>query len=150
MEEALSFPVDVWRALGGQPGKVCRSLFGRVDGQQLRLEVKRELRSELETARSMWAFDFEEDRPVEGALQWEALASCEVPAFYRPCVHGGPRHGLPNPPGPVSEAQEESVSSRQAADPPQATRGRKRKQSVITDFYALKRSLGRPGSESKP
>ncbi|XP_067913722.1 cyclin-dependent kinase inhibitor 1-like [Heterodontus francisci] len=150
MDEATFLPFDVWRAVGGKPGKVCRSLFGPVNRQQVQAELQSELRSGLEAARNRWAFDFEEERPVQGALQWEAVSSQDIPQFYRTSVYGVLRRRLLNPLGLRGEAVEEKVSPRQDSNPPQKRHSRKRKQTVITDFYALKRRSGPSDSESKP
>ncbi|NXA39559.1 CDN1A inhibitor, partial [Eudromia elegans] len=51
--------------------KVCRSLFGPVDHQQLQSDVQALLRQQLEAARRRWNFDFEAGTPLEGRFAWE-------------------------------------------------------------------------------
>ncbi|XP_078276943.1 cyclin-dependent kinase inhibitor 1-like [Rhinoraja longicauda] len=146
MDESSSSACEQWRVLVGKRGPVRQSLFGPVDGRQVRAKFRAELRSGLEAAARRWAFDFEAERPLKGNLQWEAVPSQDVPSFYRP-VRGSQQRRLLEPPGPGEAPRERSPSPEQKPNSPLS---RKRKQALITDFYALKRRLGPLGPESKP
>ncbi|XP_038676706.1 cyclin-dependent kinase inhibitor 1-like [Scyliorhinus canicula] len=148
MDEAKSLPIEVWQMMVRKPGKVCRNLFGPVNREQVHTDFRTELRNGLVTARNRWAFDFEEDRPLQGAFQWEAVPSREVPHFYRSSVHGVPQRELLNPLG--GEADERKVSPQQDPNPHHKPHNRKRKQAIITDFYVLKRRFRSLDSEPKP
>lgn len=72
-----------------QLGKIVhtqRNLFGPVDHEQLHWDFQHMLRSNIEVAQQKWNFDFLQDVPMEGFLQWEELGGHEVPAFYHSCV----------------------------------------------------------------
>ncbi|XP_060701189.1 cyclin-dependent kinase inhibitor 1-like [Hemiscyllium ocellatum] len=144
MDDRTSPSIDTWRAMDRKPGRVCRSLFGPVDRGQVAAELRAELRTQLEAAKKQWAFDFEREQPVQGALQWEAVPSHAVPHFYRTSVRGGPQKGLPR------EAGERKRSPQQESNQPPKSPSRKRKQTVITDYYTMKRRFAPSGSESKP
>uniref|UniRef100_A0A669PZZ9 Cyclin-dependent kinase inhibitor domain-containing protein n=1 Tax=Phasianus colchicus TaxID=9054 RepID=A0A669PZZ9_PHACC len=63
-----------------------RNLFGPVDHEQLHWDFQHMLRSNIERAQQKWNFDFLQDVPMEGFLQWEELRGHEVPTFYHSCV----------------------------------------------------------------
>nr|XP_033784406.1 cyclin-dependent kinase inhibitor 1C [Geotrypetes seraphini] len=72
-----------------RPG-VCKNLFGRVDHEELRRELKSKLREMSEADRERWDYDFETDSPLAGGrLQWEAVPGEAVPAFYRETLRPG-------------------------------------------------------------
>lgn len=54
---------------------VCRSLFGPVDHEQLRRDLKLRLGEIMDQDRRRWNFDFQTETPLHGRFQWE-----EVPA----------------------------------------------------------------------
>ncbi|KAI3376907.1 hypothetical protein L3Q82_000154 [Scortum barcoo] len=54
---------------------VRRSLFGPVDHDQLRRDLKQRLREITEEDSRRWNFDFQTETPLPGRFQWE-----EVPA----------------------------------------------------------------------
>lgn len=54
---------------------VCRSLFGPVDHDQLRRDLKLRLREITEQDSRRWNFNFQGETPLPGRFQWE-----EVPA----------------------------------------------------------------------
>ncbi|XP_068018491.1 cyclin-dependent kinase inhibitor 1B-like [Melanerpes formicivorus] len=66
----------------GKRAQVQRNLFGPIDREQLQQDFEHVLHSSVEGAQQKWNFDFLQDVPVEGLLQWEELEGCEVPAFY--------------------------------------------------------------------
>lgn len=79
-----------------RPGKTTcarRNLFGPVDHKQLQQDFQHMLHNGAKGAQQKWNFDFLQDRPVEGLLQWEGLEGCKVPAFYS-CVVGEARRPL--------------------------------------------------------
>ncbi|KFO82281.1 Cyclin-dependent kinase inhibitor 1, partial [Cuculus canorus] len=56
------------------PGKsthACRNLFGPIDHEQLRQDFQHMLQNSIEGAQQKWNFDFLQDTPLEGLLQWE-------------------------------------------------------------------------------
>ncbi|XP_029438537.1 cyclin-dependent kinase inhibitor 1C-like [Rhinatrema bivittatum] len=66
------------------PLHLCRNLFGPVDHEELRRELKSKLREMSEADRERWDYDFEADAPLAGGrLRWEAVPEEAVPAFYR-------------------------------------------------------------------
>ncbi|KFQ29511.1 Cyclin-dependent kinase inhibitor 1B, partial [Mesitornis unicolor] len=48
-----------------------RNLFGPVDHEQLWQDFQHMLRNSVEGAQQKWNFDFLQNTPVEGLLQWE-------------------------------------------------------------------------------
>ncbi|XP_017280374.1 cyclin-dependent kinase inhibitor 1D isoform X2 [Kryptolebias marmoratus] len=131
---------------------VRRNLFGPVDHQQLQQDFQRLLCMSVEVANKRWNFDFQRDRPGEGAsIQWAELRCQDVPAFYRSCsVRPGARRRAST--SSVSSSGEGSpVSSSSSGSGDEylevTTRGRysiqrpqKRRQSAITDFFKVKKS----------
>ncbi|XP_014814742.1 PREDICTED: cyclin-dependent kinase inhibitor 1-like [Calidris pugnax] len=80
-----------------RPGKTThtwRNLFGPVDHEQLHQVLQHVLRNSVEGAQQRWNFDFLQDTPEDGVLQWEELEGHEVPAFYHSCVVGDARSPL--------------------------------------------------------
>ncbi|XP_030056982.1 cyclin-dependent kinase inhibitor 1C [Microcaecilia unicolor] len=69
---------------------VCKNLFGRMDHEELRRELKSKLWEISEADRERWDYDFETDTPLAGGkLEWEAVPGEAVPAFYRETLHVG-------------------------------------------------------------
>lgn len=62
---------------------VCRSLFGPIDHDELRSELKRQLKEIQASDCQRWNFDFEAGAPLKGTFCWEPLESKEMPSFYR-------------------------------------------------------------------
>ncbi|XP_072259177.1 cyclin-dependent kinase inhibitor 1B-like [Pyxicephalus adspersus] len=92
----------VSRAPGSPRPLARRCLFGPVDGQSLAREAARYRAEMEEESRARWNFDFNNDRPLDGALQWEE-AGPDTPEFYRRPVHrkpakkrSGPETGPPS------------------------------------------------------
>ncbi|NXS53358.1 CDN1A inhibitor, partial [Brachypteracias leptosomus] len=48
-----------------------RNLFGPVDHEQLQQDFQHMLHNSIKGAQQKWNFDFLQDVPVEGLLQWE-------------------------------------------------------------------------------
>ncbi|KAM4734065.1 cyclin dependent kinase inhibitor 1Bb [Anableps anableps] len=61
----------------------CRSLFGSVDHEELKRDLKGHMRELQEAASAKWGFDFANDKPLPNArLTWELVDSAEIPDFY--------------------------------------------------------------------
>ncbi|KAF3688577.1 Cyclin-dependent kinase inhibitor 1B Cyclin-dependent kinase inhibitor p27 [Channa argus] len=61
----------------------CRSLFGSVDHEALRRDLKGHLREMEEAASAKWGFDFANHTPLaNGRLDWELVDCRGVPDFY--------------------------------------------------------------------
>ncbi|KAM4652556.1 uncharacterized protein O3C94_014834 [Discoglossus pictus] len=70
--------------LGTGPGRgACRSLFGPIDHDELRSELKRQLKEIQASDCQRWNFDFESGTPLKGTFCWEPLETKEMPSFYR-------------------------------------------------------------------
>lgn len=70
----------------GKITHTCRNPFGPVDHQQLQQYFQHMLYNSMEGAQQKWNFDFLQDMPAEGLLQWEKLKGHKVPAFYHSCM----------------------------------------------------------------
>ncbi|CAI9568116.1 unnamed protein product [Staurois parvus] len=70
-------------ALSSAGRGVCRSLFGPIDHDELRSELKRQLKEIQASDCQRWNFDFEAGAPLKGTFCWEPLESKEMPSFYR-------------------------------------------------------------------
>ncbi|KAG8433961.1 hypothetical protein GDO86_012354 [Hymenochirus boettgeri] len=68
-------------SLGGRGG-ACRSLFGPIDHDELRSELKRQLKEIQASDCQRWNFDFETGSPLKGTYCWEPLDGKDVPSFY--------------------------------------------------------------------
>ncbi|NXG49990.1 CDN1A inhibitor, partial [Psilopogon haemacephalus] len=51
--------------------QVQRNLFGPIDHEQLQQDLAYMLHSSIERAQQKWNFDFLQEVPMEGLLQWE-------------------------------------------------------------------------------
>lgn len=61
----------------------CRSLFGSVDHEELKRDLKGHLRELEEAASAKWGFDFANHTPLtNGRLEWELVDCRDVPDFY--------------------------------------------------------------------
>ncbi|XP_060891832.1 cyclin dependent kinase inhibitor 1Bb [Labrus mixtus] len=63
---------------------LCRSLFGPVDHQELKRDLKRHLREMEEGDSARWGFDFANHTPLSntGRFEWELVDCKDVPSFY--------------------------------------------------------------------
>lgn len=57
----------------GRADSVRRSLFGPVDHEQLRRELRQRLREMSEQDSRRWNFNFQTDTPLAGRFQWEEV-----------------------------------------------------------------------------
>ncbi|KAM4016511.1 cyclin-dependent kinase inhibitor 1B-like [Anomaloglossus baeobatrachus] len=69
--------------MGGSGRGVCRSLFGPIDHDELRSELKRQLKEIQASDCQRWNFDFDSGTPLKGTFSWEPLENTEMPIFYR-------------------------------------------------------------------
>lgn len=61
----------------------CRSLFGSLDHEELKKDLKGQLREMEEAAAAKWSFDFASHTPLaNGRLKWEVVDCRNVPEFY--------------------------------------------------------------------
>ncbi|XP_073328889.1 cyclin dependent kinase inhibitor 1Bb [Pagrus major] len=61
----------------------CRSLFGSVNHEELKRDLKGHLRDMEEAASAKWGFDFANHTPLANArLEWELVDCRDVPTFY--------------------------------------------------------------------
>ncbi|NXS69212.1 CDN1A inhibitor, partial [Pandion haliaetus] len=128
-----------------------RNLFGPVDHEQLRWDFQHMLRNSVEGAQQKWNFDFLQDMPAEGLLQWEELEGHKVPAFYHSCVVGDARRPLQHLNWPLGR-EDKSHHFAQVAltEKPKASKktggkriseGKKRIQTSLTDHYSAKKRV---------
>ncbi|XP_043939341.1 uncharacterized protein LOC122811520 [Protopterus annectens] len=61
----------------------CRSLFGPVDHEELKKDLKEQLKEMQSHDRLKWNFDFNSETPLPGVFAWESLKSENLPNFYR-------------------------------------------------------------------
>lgn len=73
----------------------CRSLFGPVDHDEVRVELRSKLGEISERDQTRWNFDFKEDVPLPGRYAWEDVHTTIVPSFYLESVQIGRRGTLP-------------------------------------------------------
>lgn len=62
---------------------VCRSLFGPVDREQLRRDLKQRLKEISEQDSRRWNFNFQTETPLPGRFQWEEIPSASAAALYQ-------------------------------------------------------------------
>ncbi|XP_070823406.1 cyclin dependent kinase inhibitor 1Ca [Chaetodon trifascialis] len=64
---------------------VCRSLFGPVDHDQLRRDLKLKLKEITEQDSRRWNFNFQTETPLPGRFQWEEIpADCAAALYQEP------------------------------------------------------------------
>ncbi|XP_073427042.1 uncharacterized protein [Dendrobates tinctorius] len=78
-----SMPALLLPRMGASGRGVCRSLFGPIDHDELRSELKRQLKEIQASDCQRWNFDFDSGTPLKGTFCWEPLESTEMPNFYR-------------------------------------------------------------------
>lgn len=62
---------------------VCRSLFGPVDHEQLRRDLKLRLKEIAEEDSRRWNFNFQTDTPLPGRFEWEEIPTDRAAALYQ-------------------------------------------------------------------
>ncbi|KAI1883379.1 hypothetical protein AGOR_G00230820 [Albula goreensis] len=61
----------------------CRNLFGTVDREELKKDLKGHLQGMEEASSAKWNFDFSNHKPLpNGRYEWEIVESKDVPDFY--------------------------------------------------------------------
>lgn len=66
----------------------CRNLFGSVDHEELKRDLKGHLREMEAVASDKWGFDFANNTPLSNArISWELVDSRTVPSFYSKQPH---------------------------------------------------------------
>nr|XP_028584335.1 uncharacterized protein LOC114596769 [Podarcis muralis] len=125
---------------------VRRNLFGPVDHSNLQLDIQRILCTSMEKAKQRWNFDFWQEVPTEGLLQWEELQGHDVPPFYHTCVV----REAPRPLQPMNRASAKEPKARhngKVIEKPskmagkKSRPGRKRRQTSLTDYYQAKKQI---------
>ncbi|XP_056414204.1 cyclin-dependent kinase inhibitor 1-like [Hyla sarda] len=109
----------ILQANGGSE-KVCRNLFGEVDHEQLKKYYETEMSNALKEAERTWNFDFVRESPLEGDYLWEKVED----SHQETAVEDGDTR-----PSLLSVQELGSTESNCC----------KRKQSLITDYYQVKR-----------
>lgn len=66
----------------GRKEFVCRSLFGPVNHEQLRRDLKLRLKEIVDQDRLRWNFDFQSETPMSGRFQWERVPTACAAALY--------------------------------------------------------------------
>ncbi|CAL8359177.1 unnamed protein product [Lota lota] len=62
---------------------ICRSLFGPVDHEELKRDLKGHLQEMEEVASASWNFDFANHKPLKGGrFKWELVDCKDLPDFY--------------------------------------------------------------------
>uniref|UniRef100_A0A672GRC2 Cyclin-dependent kinase inhibitor domain-containing protein n=1 Tax=Salarias fasciatus TaxID=181472 RepID=A0A672GRC2_SALFA len=69
---------------------VCRNLFGPVDHEQLRRDLKLKLREITERDSRRWNFNFESGTPLPGSFQWEETPADCAAHFYQEAAERKP------------------------------------------------------------
>ncbi|NXP51546.1 CDN1A inhibitor, partial [Heliornis fulica] len=128
-----------------------RNLFGPVDHEQLQQEFQQMLCNSVERAQQKWNFDFLQDMPAEGFLQWEELESHEVPTFYHSCVvedarrplqHLNRHLGRENKSHHFTQvALTEKPKTSKKTGSKRISEGNKRRQTSLTDYYSAKKRV---------
>lgn len=118
---------------------VRRSLFGPVDHEQLRRELRQRLKEMSEQDSRRWNFDFQTDTPLAGRFQWEEVPlDCAAALYQESAERGTPTTVCPTSPETqdrLSASDQENCSSisntrlRSAEETP-ARRKRARSRSV--------------------
>ncbi|XP_053114252.1 cyclin-dependent kinase inhibitor 1-like isoform X2 [Hemicordylus capensis] len=130
---------------------VRRNLFGPVDHDHLQQDFQYILCASMERAKQRWNFDFLQELPAEGLLQWEELQDHEVPAFYHTCVVGEVRKPLqPMNRAIAKDAKAHHISKVKLMEKPRPAKkmprkknlkGEKRRQMSLTDYYTAKKQI---------
>ncbi|NXI42655.1 CDN1A inhibitor, partial [Galbula dea] len=135
----------------GRTSHAQRNLFGPTDHEQLQQDFQDMLCDNVQGAQQKWNFDFLQDSPVEGLLQWEELKDNEVPAFYHTCMVREAQRPLQHFNHPLDrEAKSHHFAQVALTEKPQTSKktenkriseGRKRKQTSLTDYYSAVKQI---------
>uniref|UniRef100_UPI00398F089C cyclin-dependent kinase inhibitor 1C-like n=1 Tax=Pristiophorus japonicus TaxID=55135 RepID=UPI00398F089C len=123
---------------------VCRSLFGTVDHEELRRDLKNQLKEIKNSQCQRWNFDFENHSPLAGNYIWEAFDVQKFPVFYRdssvpePAADPGTPGPKPGQEGSGGNAKENGKNNRKNGA--RVPWNRKRESPApITDFFAKRK-----------
>ncbi|NP_001081788.1 Xicl protein [Xenopus laevis] len=83
-EMIVASPAALPRLSLGTGRGACRNLFGPIDHDELRSELKRQLKEIQASDCQRWNFDFESGTPLKGTFCWEPVETKDVPSFYSP------------------------------------------------------------------
>ncbi|XP_061438497.1 cyclin-dependent kinase inhibitor 1-like isoform X2 [Rhineura floridana] len=122
---------------------VSRNLFGPVDHDHLQQDFQHMLCTSMENAKRRWNFDFLQEMPAEGLLQWEELQGHEVPTFYHTCVVREARRPLQSMNRAVARESKSHHNGKVIEKPRPAKKvaGKKRRQTTLTDYYTAKKQI---------
>ncbi|XP_078063200.1 cyclin-dependent kinase inhibitor 1B-like [Mustelus asterias] len=117
---------------------VCRSLFGTVDHDELRRDLKTQLKEIKNSHCQRWNFDFENHSPLAGDYIWKAFDTRDLPTFYR-----DPSSSLSVPDPEAARGLEGSGKAKKAKGKSSRKNGSKARQrnrkreipTPITDFF---------------
>uniref|UniRef100_A0AAY4EN31 Cyclin-dependent kinase inhibitor domain-containing protein n=1 Tax=Denticeps clupeoides TaxID=299321 RepID=A0AAY4EN31_9TELE len=112
----------------------CRSLFGPVDHDHVRLELAAQLDEISERDRGRWNFNFATHTPLSGRYEWDEVPAASVPPFFRdsaqdgsdpdPALGAEPLHGVGGASvGPVIPASQEKHGDSAKCPVPQEKTG---------------------------
>ncbi|KAF7662437.1 hypothetical protein LDENG_00236250 [Lucifuga dentata] len=79
---------------------VCRNLFGPVDHDDLKQEMKDKLREISERDQQRWNFNFDANTPLDGNYEWEEIPMEKTPVFYQDSVQIGRNRVIITPVNP--------------------------------------------------
>ncbi|XP_041033439.1 cyclin-dependent kinase inhibitor 1B-like [Carcharodon carcharias] len=126
---------------------VCKSLFGAVDHDELRRDLKKQLKEIKKSHCQRWNFDFENHNPLTGNYIWEAFDTRDLPSFYR-----NPSPSLPVTPDTrcdleatrrlESSGKAKTNGANNRKNRAKAPRNRKREiPAPITDFFPKRKRI---------
>ncbi|KAM7424564.1 hypothetical protein PAMA_000760 [Pampus argenteus] len=129
---------------------VCRSLFGPVDHDQLRRDLKLKLKEITEQDSRRWNFNFQTETPMIGRFQWEEMpAQCaagpyqEGAAVSAPNTDGDDRLVGCEESAATDQENRSSISNTPKKCPAEVTPVRRkrtpRSNARITDFFVKRR-----------
>ncbi|KAF7248120.1 Cyclin-dependent kinase inhibitor 1 [Varanus komodoensis] len=126
-----------------------RNLFGPVDHDHLQQDFQNIMYTCMERAKQRWNFDFLEEIPTEGFLQWEELQSHEVPTFYHTCMIGDVCKPLQSmnrvvtkesKPHHIGSVLEKHMPAQKLTGR-KTLAGKKQRQTSLTDYYPPKKQI---------
>ncbi|XP_051976198.1 LOW QUALITY PROTEIN: uncharacterized protein cdkn1cb [Xyrauchen texanus] len=126
----------------------CRNLFGPVDHDELKRELRSKLREMSERDQLRWNFNFSDGQPLDGDLKWEGSPSEDCPALYREtAVSKGQFMDLPTTErfvqfAPHCGGRSASENQGDKCNPRKLFRKTVLKNLRITDLYGKRRKTG--------
>ncbi|XP_031607352.1 cyclin-dependent kinase inhibitor 1Ca [Oreochromis aureus] len=120
---------------------VCRALFGPVDHNQLRRDLKLKLKEIIEQDSRRWNFNFECETPLPGRFQWD-----EVPVV---CTTAEPARPKDDPHGSSSDRPSDGEDGAGADQENCSNITNKRKSPAEKTLHRRKRTLSKPAASHK-